>query len=83
MRSACLFCESCHHEIEVDAITKRHIGTFCPVCDDPMFTEGHWRSYQRLRVWKWVSTALGWLIFWKKPRIYKITVRENSLEIGE
>jgi predicted RNA-binding Zn-ribbon protein involved in translation (DUF1610 family) len=83
LKSPKLQCDSCHHEVDVEAITKDLIGTPCPVCGDSMLTPEHWRSYQRVRVWIWASRLLGWLMFWEKPKTYEVEIGRHSLSVKE
>src|SRR4051812_38394041 len=78
-----LECEACHYEEAVEAITKDLIGHTCPVCQEVTFTKGHWRSYQRVRLYTLISKVLFWLWPWSKPTTYTISVTEKSVTIRE
>ena len=80
---AVLQCDACHHEEPVFKISKRLVGKPCPICLEPMFTAEHWRSYQRVQVWVWVSKILTFLMPWVTPKTYRIRVGKRFSEIRD
>lgn len=74
-----LVCDSCHHSVAREQITKDDIGFPCPVCDEPMFTAGEWRAWRRFRFWERVGLFLHHL-FPRQFPLEEITVllRQNG-----